>query len=155
MKQTQIGIELIDRENLCKCVWSWSSQAKVEIYWNWTTKDADTIVPNWWVWCWTGFRAAQKRPHCQRCANMGRFVATLLLGMFTTGFHKTHVHKRGSKAWVMLRCSWQTGLQLEVDKRIATAAGWRGSSAIQSSVHGSTHSIVDWFIDSWLHGFNG
>ena len=35
---------------------------------------------------------ARNRPHCQRCANVGRFGATLLLRGFATGCDKSHWH---------------------------------------------------------------
>ena len=38
------------------------------------------------------FRAARHRPHCQRCANIGRFGATLLLCGCAAGCGRTHWH---------------------------------------------------------------
>ena len=35
---------------------------------------------------------ARNRPHCQRCSNVGRFSATLLLCEFATGCDRTHWH---------------------------------------------------------------
>ena len=65
---------------------------------------------------------AESSPLCERCENVGGFGVTFLLCGFATGCDKTHWHGRAGKASVMLRRSWQAGLQLEVAKRITTAA---------------------------------
>ena len=63
------------------------------------------IAKKWGIW------AAWNRPHCQRCANAGRFGATLLL------------NRLWQNALARLRAvNSYSGLQLEVANRIVAAA---------------------------------
>ena len=68
-----------------------------------------------------GMFGAAPSLHCWWYANGSRFGASLLLG-WEPGCNKAQWPSARSKAWVMLRRSWQAGLQLEVAKRIVTAA---------------------------------
>ena len=64
------------------------------------------------------FGEAPRSPHCYGCATVGPFGAAFLLCGFATGCDKTHWHSCAAT----LRHSWQARLQLEVAKRIVTAA---------------------------------
>ena len=64
----------------------------------------------------------RNRPHCQRCTNIGRFGATLLLSAFATVCDKMQWHGCAQQSTSDGRGPWQAGLQLEVAKSIVTAA---------------------------------
>ena len=110
------------------------------------------------------------RPHCQRCANVGRFSATLLLVGFATGSDKTHWHScarqkpagnvvfHNSAILVVCRMAWtlQNALYWLREEELSCRSYRKGLSSwehqlVRSLIHWCTDWLIHWFTYSLIH----